>query len=268
MAKVIDQHLGALRGKIGPNVFRMRGPKSFVGQAPNRYKKTKEVGAINNRMKFSILVDFASAINSNKTLKSLWKDSEYSGKSAYLKIISANYNQSGDNFMKLTAVITPEFTNFTVLKVVLDESVFEVTFNIIESIINTISPSVIFTGIIVLTHPKEILSKKPKKNRKFIIVEQMINDFSFNLSDNQFSFKCPEKALEIINQYKKAVVYFAIVSTTTDKPPVGLRANGFVAKGLDIHEKELKAAKRINDIINEKKTRNAEKDLEFSINIR
>jgi len=71
MAKVIDQHLGALKGKIGPNVFRMRGPKSFVGQAPKKYKKTTEIGAIHNRNKFSMLVDFASAVNDNKTLKAL-----------------------------------------------------------------------------------------------------------------------------------------------------------------------------------------------------
>ncbi len=48
MAKIFDQHLGITRGKIGDVIFKMKGGKSFVGNAPKKYKITKEEGAIFN----------------------------------------------------------------------------------------------------------------------------------------------------------------------------------------------------------------------------
>lgn len=268
MAKVIDQHLGATRGKVGPNLFRMRGNKSFVGPAPKPYKKTKEEGAINNRRKFSMLVDFASAVNSNKTLKSLWKESEFPGKSAYSKIIALNYTLSGDNFMKLNARIVPYDFNFDVQNVVLDKSVFDITFTILKHMSDILSPPLSFIGMIVLTHPKNISSKKPKANRKIIMVEQKLDKYTFDLSGNTFSFKSPDNALEIINDYKKAVVYFAVASSLTVEKQAGFGADGYIAKGTEIHDKELEEDQRIKDLIEEKKSAKAEVETEFSIIIR
>jgi len=170
--------------------------------------------------------------------------------------------------MKLTANITPEYPEITVLKTVLSESAFEVTFNLNESIKNIISPSVVFVGLIVLTHPKEILSKKPKNNRKFITVDEKKSDHSFSLSDNLFSFKCPKNALKLINDYKKAVVYFAIVSKPENEGPVGFSANGVIAKGLDIYNQEIEETERINNKIKEKRQKNDDDDSEFTIRIR
>jgi hypothetical protein len=268
MAKVIDQHLGATRGKVGPNLFRMRGNKSFVGPAPKPYKKTKEAGAINNRRKFSMLVDFASAVNSNKTLKSLWKESEFPGKSAYTKIISLNYTLSGDNFMKLKARIVPYDFDFAVQNVVLEKSVFDITFTILKHMSEMLSPPLSFIGMIVLTHPKELSSKKPKANRKIVIIEQKVDKYPFDLSGNTFSFKCPDNALRIVNDYDKAVVYFAVASSVTAEKQEGFGADGYITKGAEIHEKELIENERIKDLINDKKAAKTESETEFSIKIR
>lgn len=268
MAKVIDQHLGATRGKVGPNLFRMRGNKSFVGPAPKPYKKTKEEGAINNRRKFSMLVNFASAVNSNKTLKSLWEESDFPGKSAYSKIISLNYTLSGDNFMKLKARIVPDDFNLTLHNVILDKSVFDITFTVFQEMIQKLSPAVCFIGIIVLTHPKDISSKKPKANRKIIMVEQKVDKYTFDLSGNTFSFKCPVNALEIINDFKKAVVYFAVASSVTAEKQKGFGADGYITKGTEIHDKELEEDQRIKDLIEEKKSAKSEAETEFNIKIR
>lgn len=268
MAKVIDQHLGATRGKVGPNLFRMRGNKSFVGPAPKPYKKTKEIGAINNRKKFSMLVDFASAVNSNKTLKALWKESEFPGRSAYSKIISLNYTLSGDNFMLINARIVPHDFNLKVHNVVLDKSVLEITFTIFTEMVQKLSPAVSFICMIVLTHPKDISSKKPKANRKVVIIEQKVENYPFDLSGNTFSFKCPPDSLKIVNDYKKAVVYFAVASSVKADKQEGYGADGYITKGSELHEEELKEAERIKNLAETKKALKTEPETDFSIKIR
>ena len=109
MAKVLDQHLGTVRGKVGNTVFRMIGSKSFAGKAPKKYKKTKSELLIYNRKRFLVTSEFASAINDSKNLKELWKKSALVGKLPFHKICKENYQYARSGFLNTSARAFPDY---------------------------------------------------------------------------------------------------------------------------------------------------------------
>jgi hypothetical protein len=90
MAKVDEQLLGKITGKIGKFVFRNVGGKTFVSVRPEKYnvKGTKDSTQV--KKGFKNLVSFASFINSIEMLKYVWANKSVKGKRAYNKIISHN----------------------------------------------------------------------------------------------------------------------------------------------------------------------------------
>jgi hypothetical protein len=246
MAKVLDQHLGTIRGKVGNTVFKMIGSKSFAGKAPKKYKETKSELVIYNRKRFLVTSEFASAINDSSNLKELWKKSALVGKLPFHKICKANYLYARSGFMNTSVRIVPGICEFENFKLMFDESVFEVKFSLNEDLITTFPPPYIFIGFIQLTHPANQSSSDKTSLRKFITLEEFRNDFDFkHKSLNKFRFNAPENSFRIINDYKLVIAYFAVIS----KPPSGTSCScyseGTIIKGDDIYSNEMKKLEKI-----------------------
>jgi len=255
MAKVYDQHLGTIKGKVGDVVFKMRGDKSFVGNAPKKYRNSKTEGAVFNRNRFSMLNDFSSAVNSSPELKALWKISDCEGDIPFRKIFKMNFVCAGDNFMKTTALIVPVELTFNVTEVTFNDSEIIVYFNVIEHIVNLFKPPYVFMGILQLTNPVKKVSKNNSGNRKFIIIEYRLKEFNFSLDKiNELSFIDKNGGFKLINDFRKAIFHFAIISKPEGKEPLSTYADGVFLKGEDIYIKEFENAERIKNAVLSKKT--------------
>jgi hypothetical protein len=255
MAKIYDQHLGRTRGKVGDVIFKVRGKNSFVGKSPKKYKTTKEEGAIFNRNRFSMLTDFASAVNDSPELKALWKSSKYKGNIPFRKIFKENFVRAGDNFMKITARIVPGELKFNVTKVTFNPSAINVYFNVIEDIVNKYKAPYVFMGFLQLSNPVNKPSKNKSDNRKFVTIEYRLKEFSFKLNKiNKISFKDINKGFKLLNDYQKVIFHFAIISKPKDKTPLSTYSEGVILKGEDIYFTEYENAGRIKNTVLNKKT--------------
>jgi len=246
MAKVLDQHLGTIRGKVGNTVFRMIGSNSFAGKAPKEYKKTQSELLIYNRKRFLVTSEFASAINDSKNLKELWKKSSFVGKLPFHKICKTNYAYSRSGFMNNSARIVPGTCEFESSKLILNESVFEMQFGLNEDLINSFPPPYLFVGFIQLTHPANQSSAEKTSPRKFITLEEFRNNFDFkHKTQNKFRFNAPDNSFNIINDYKLVIAYFAVISKPPDGTPCSYFSEGTIIKGKNIYHKDMKSFEKI-----------------------
>jgi len=121
MAKVIDQHLGSLRGKMGPQVFKMHGNDAFATRLPHRIIVPPSVDTINRRMRFRHTVKMANKIQSIPQLKYFWKNfviqDEVKKLSATNKIVKSIYPKMRATGPLDTLAIVPD-TGFKVTPVV------------------------------------------------------------------------------------------------------------------------------------------------------
>ena len=268
MAKIYDQHLGRTRGKVGDVIFKIRGEKSFVGNAPKKYKTTKAEGAIFNRNRFSMLTDFSSAVNNSPELKSLWKDSKCEGNIPFRKIFKKNFFCAGDNFMMTNACIIPGELHFDVIKVTFDESKIDVCFNA-KDIVHLFKPPFVFIGFLQLSNPVKSTGKSKSRNRRFITIEYRLKEFGFSLDKiNKISFKDKNSGFKMLNDFQKAIFHFAIISKPDGKEPLSTYADGVFLKGEDIYNEEFENAERIKNAVLRKKTPVKVESEDFTIRIK
>jgi len=269
MAKVLDQHLGTIRGKVGDTVFRMIGPKSFAGKAPKKYKETKSKLVIYNRKRFPVTSEFASAINDSKNLKELWKKSALVGKLPFHKICKENYQYARSGFLNTSARIVPGTWKFENFKLILDESVFEVKFGLTEDLIASFPPPYLFIGFIQLTHPANQSSANKTSLRKFITMEECRNEFDFkHKSLNKFRFNAPEYSFRIIKDYKLVIAYFAVISKPSIGAPGSYYSEGTIIKGVSIYNKDIKKYDEIISDFNVKNVPEKKEESDFLIRIK
>ena len=256
MAKIFDQHLGRVRGKVGDVVLKIRDGKSYVSRAPKKYKKTTKEYAIDNRDRFSMIVNFSKVVNKSEVLKPFWAKSKFKGKSAYSKIFSANHVNTGINHIDIFARIAPSEYILVLQKIILDESNLKVEFETGLRLPEIFPIPYSAVAIIHLSHPKD----KSAELHKFITVEEEVIDLELNYKDlNYFNFTIGKKLLSIVNDYDMILVFFALISYPENKDPISSCTHGFVVKGQPILEKErmetdrIKAAKE-----NKKKPKDAD----------
>lgn len=274
MAKVKDAHLGHIQGKVGNVVYRMIGKKSFVGKAPSNPKKTKSEIAIAVRSSMSALSRFASAVNSSRKLKELWKGflrDSYLGrkyghiKKPYNKIVSNNYTEAGQNFLKLSAKVTPGLKDIAVKKFIVNESTFVTEFSVNDYVLERMKENILFIGLLYLSHPINKKSTKGVDNHRFILVEEWVDDFPFTRNLNRFEFSVGKNSLVLIKDFKKVTGFFSIASFPQNKKPLCSNAMGIILKGEDIYQKELLEYERLN-LLKAKKSKSAA-DMQGSLKI-
>lgn len=108
MAKVNEQLLGRISGKLGNLVYRKIGDTTFVSTRPEKYNYSTSEKAVKARKGFSNLVAFAVFVNSIPILNKIWGLREVKGKRAYNKIISHNKSNFNSDSVNKNFRIVPK----------------------------------------------------------------------------------------------------------------------------------------------------------------
>ncbi|MFA7361963.1 MAG: hypothetical protein WC139_13105 [Candidatus Kapaibacterium sp.] len=267
MARVIDKHLGAVKGKVGDVIFRQKGRLNFVSPAPQKSRKVKTPIDKAEREKFTVLSRFASAINSSSTLFEIWDkyDRNYlhvslSGiKTPYNKIISSNHKLVGKGFLSLDVMLTPSAFLLHINSYNIERSIFEIEFDADNDIVRKYASPCYFFGLLYLSHPLNEVSSKGAANHRFVLLKAKSTDFIFSPTGNSFSFPVGIDGLKIIDDFEKVTVFFSFACKLENKRPVCSNAQGFILKGHDIHDSEVTVNERILEF---KKIREEKKNIE------
>ncbi len=238
MAFLLNQKIGTASGKLGDIVYRAKkNGVSIISPAPRKYKKTNKVGAIKNRSKFSMVVKFASAVNSSDLLKNVWRSVSLPGKSAYTRIYKSIYNHCSSDYNLTSVNILPKNLNTRILSVVLDDSNLEINYTLFDSINSELIPPFYAVAFLHLYNPVEENSSNPYN--RFLIVEQKFESLNLNSHDPAFfKFNTVENAYEIIKDYNIVTVYFTIIFSYQENNKLGwLDTNGYIHKGIDVYNK-------------------------------
>lgn len=257
MAKVRDTHLGNLQGQLGSLVYKMRGTKKFVGVAPQKSSKpdTESAKAVLSSM--GVVSKFASAVCKINKLKSVWKVylSEFSvayqniESSIFNRIVAANHKLSSNNYLSTKTMLTPEDNHdIQVLNYDINASKFNLEFGAEEELLKEFKPQCDFYLLIHLSYPLEKKSNKVKDNHKFIILRKSEKSFVFNEKECTFSFPFNRIYKNVLDEFSKAMVFFSIVFYDGDVPVLCTNAEGFILKGLELHEADVKEHERIKRI--------------------
>ncbi|MFZ4591290.1 MAG: hypothetical protein ACOYN6_09850 [Ignavibacteria bacterium] len=90
--------LNNITGKIGGVIVRKRYGKTIVSAVPLNYKKSNSERAVNNRKRFAVISNIATALNKVPEFKELWKvaaKNKMSSQNAAAKYISRQVGKDG-----------------------------------------------------------------------------------------------------------------------------------------------------------------------------
>ncbi|MFA5011715.1 MAG: hypothetical protein WC644_07135 [Ignavibacteria bacterium] len=257
MAKVRDTHLGNVQGQIGSLVYKMRGTKKFVGAAPKKSTKpdTESAKAVLSSM--GVVSKFASAVCKINKLKKVWKvyvsefskEYQYIESSTFNKVVAVNRKLSSNNYLSTKAMLTPEnIYDIKILNYDINSSKFNLEFGAEKSLLDDFKPQCDFFLLIHLSYPLEKKTNKIKDNHKFIILKKSESAFKFEEKGNTFSFPFEKSYKKVLDEFSKAMVFFSIVFYENDVPVLCENAEGFILKGFELHEADVKEHERIKSI--------------------
>lgn len=270
MARVRDNHLGVLQGKMGPSVFKVINGQTFAASVPRKRSKAKTELESATMTRMGLLSRFASAVCKINKLKEVWTidfsdvfiSSKHSESEPFQRIIAVNYSNAASNFLFPDANLSPSSGyGISVLNHVIESSNFKLGFDLNYSRLLQPDRECEFVLMIHLSHPLDKRSNKIKHNHKFIILKKSGKSSTLNNKDNSLSFPLNAQCERAINDFKKAMVFFSIITYKDKAPFVCANAEGFILKGTELHEADVKEYERIRSIKTQKQIKK-EKALE------
>lgn len=257
MAKVRDNHLGALQGKMGSSVFKIRKGKTIAASMPRKRKKEKTESESATMTRMGILSRFASAVCQINKLKDLWNNyydvhfsfSEKFDNEPFQRIIAENYPFAATNFLTADTMLTPVMgCSIFVSNIVIESEIITIEFDVKDILLKEINQHCEFFLMIHLSHPLDKSFNKIKHNHKFIILKKSGKSITFSDKGNTFSFNFNSQCKKVFDDFNKAMVFFSIVSYEVNSPILCANAGGFILKGMDLHEADVNEHARIKSI--------------------
>ena len=261
MAKVRDTHLGTVQGKVGPTVFKVKNGKTFIGAAPKKRKKSKTEPEKAGMSSMGLVSRFASAICKINKLKSAWNlyydvhDNE-KGKydnEPFQRIVNANYHKTYGTFFDEDIRLSPgKFVNIKIINLKYSSSEINSEFkykNLKDPLFLLYCD---FYLMIHLSHPVFKKSEKIKDKHKFIVLKKSEKAYKVGINGNSCTFAVSSDVNSLMEEYCKAMVYFAYVAYEDDVPIICENAKGFLLKGMELHEADVKEHERIKSIKTQK----------------
>lgn len=74
MAKLNDQHLGTIRGALGPQVFKMLFGEAYVARLPRRTMNEPSAETIERRNRFRLTMKFSKSVYELTMLRRFWNE--------------------------------------------------------------------------------------------------------------------------------------------------------------------------------------------------
>ncbi|MFA5011951.1 MAG: hypothetical protein WC644_08320 [Ignavibacteria bacterium] len=235
MATIKKQLLGVPRGKVGDLLFKNRKGKSYLAPMPRKYKVTNCIDAINNRSRFGVASQFASAVNHSAYLKPLWNVKNLRGKSPYTKCLGYNYPFTKGLGTWRLSLITPHNINIDFSSVNLTKDSIDINFYIKKNSSEIFNNPFIAVTIIFFKDLLPSGSEQSMKNLLFVTLESEVLDFQPDYEDvNNYSYNIKKDSLWFIDFYKNIMAYTAFISPQSyNGKPLFTTGNAVPVRGFE-----------------------------------
>jgi len=211
MGRLLKPVLGRASGKVGDIVFRYKNGKVFITSHKGSNKISKSTNCVNNRLRFSTVVRFAKAVNGLPDLKFVWVKARAKRGTGFSQIITRNINSVSQNNITTSNIITPSGFFITVKNVVLTNSTVSLSFVLVGS--RNSQPGLKFKSNFVISFSEPV--DESNTDRTLVLVAE--SDAVPSESEYvETSADYESTKSQIINMYKKAIVFFAITRVDTE----------------------------------------------------
>jgi len=228
MGRIEKPYIGKFSGNYKDVIIRIRNGKMVFYNKPKSRKDNKTEKVLNNRGVFTYTVKFASIVNGIYIFKKIWYSQKEKLLTAYSKIYTYNLKETHPEHLTIKNTMTPlgyylildsfKFTKSNVsfnYKIDIREEKFLPYPRVCYVVINVYDPRKKSIKVITnfMVYDDFIESRKSKNSKKITI--------KLNIDD-----------LPVYQEYKKAIIFVAFVSTEVDLS--GMSWTNTVAKEFDI----------------------------------
>ena len=204
MARLTKTVLGEIRGKMGNLVIRKVNGREFISYRPANYRKTKkEVPA---RQKMQAAVQFSRTVNSSDKLKMIWAKSKIKATNSYQKLIKHTLENAEPGSLTIKNKITPGGISLNSSEFLFDNGKLNITIPNRDKETRSITGNN-FSVYILFYFYEPIVKRIDSSSLKL-----MSKDFDATAENNfQFNYDTAKLIPKMLKNYKKCIVYFAIV---------------------------------------------------------
>ena len=210
MARVKNQVLGEVRGRVGDAVFKKRYGEVFLYTRPSKSSKPETENCSKNRSRFANIVNLAKEIKRSDVLYKSWELSKSEGKNTYTKILKANHIATLPDKLTVNNLITPQGIFLEVTSPSINDAGVSFSYIIKRPSVNKLKVPYNLSVILFLFTPK---NSTQKIKSDFITLNQIINTETGNavlpFSDAQINLK---------NKFNKVVIFIAAAKLNDDSP--------------------------------------------------
>lgn len=240
MAKVTEQHLGILNGKVGDYIFRRTPTGKFsVYTMKKERKKTTSEESLKNNSRFALINKFSSAVSDLYFVKEVWNNwRRVKGVKARDKIFSNNFRYCHPDCLHPDAFIVPEGVTCDIVSFTHNNDSFEIVMNPEPRFLNSHNDYFVASCLIYLNIPEKEKSKYDKpENNVFITIDKRFNSIKYN-ADNTFNLKFYKgsNAFSKINDYKRVRVYCTLTYLSKTGKFLWTSSDSFLYKGHALDE--------------------------------
>jgi hypothetical protein len=205
MGRLLKPVLGRASGKVGDIVFRYTNGKVFITSHKGTNKISTSTNCVNNRLRFSTVVRFAKAVNMLPDLKHIWAKSRTKGGSGFSQIITRNIKSISQNNITTSNIITPSGLFIKAKDVALSNTTASLSFLLESS--GVLLSGLDFKSNFVISFSEPV--DEANTNRNLVLVAES-NVIPSETEYVETSAKYDNTNSQIINMYKKAIVFFAV----------------------------------------------------------
>jgi hypothetical protein len=211
MGRLFKPVLGRASGKVGDIVFRYTNGKVFITSHKGVNKISKSTNCVNNRLRFSTVVRFAKAVNKLPDLKQIWTKARTKGGTGFSQIITRNIKSISQNSITTSNIITPSGLFIKAKDVALSNTTVSLSFLLESSGVPLAGLEFKSNFVVSFSEPVD----ETNTNRNLVrAAESSVIPSETNYIET--SAKYDNTNSQIINMYKKAIVFFAVTRIDTE----------------------------------------------------
>jgi hypothetical protein len=221
--------LGKVKGAVGDVVVKSNKGTDYSSKRIRHYKKTTSEPLIENRSIFSRRSSFFRFFDESPLISLVWEYSKLPGKEPYHKMFKYNYKSVKKDYVSTLFSILPAKHLGSFRNVKMDADSLSYEFSPEAEFCNTTVPPYYFIAFVYMCSPVDVSLGKREVTG---ILEQESSDFLVKHNeDNLYQFEVEPSQFEIMKDYKKVVIFPAIVSQNLKNKPVWSKSSGIIVKG-------------------------------------
>ncbi len=228
MARVREQHVGVIQGKLGPQVFKLYRGNHIVGRTPRPTTNDPKEISLNSRMRFGLTAKFTESVYQIPGIKETWDLTTPNSMSAFNGIFKSNYEFVTTTDVLESALLVPQIGGFgvTTTDVTIDGETVSVAIDpigVISKIDTNIEKFIRLGFVIKCTDPNV------ENYANIMFISGFSSNVVLNLS-NPLSFTAIiyDSDRDIYAKYDTHLTYLAFLTLDADDNPIHF-SKGFTA---------------------------------------